>query len=100
MEATDGDMAARLYGESATDLIITDLIMPKKGGLGLIRELRSEFPEVKIIAISGGGGLGPVEYLPLSKKLGALRTLEKPVSKDELLKTVQEVLTEPEETVC
>ena len=92
VEAPDGKIALKRYSENPTDLIITDLIMPEKGGLGLIRELRHDFPEVKIIAISGGGRLGPVEYLTLSEELGALQTLEKPFKKEEFLKAVRTVL--------
>jgi len=48
-EAPGGKVAARLYRESPTDVIITDLIMPEKEGLGLIMELKGDFPEVRII---------------------------------------------------
>ncbi len=92
VEAHDGKVAVRLYRENPTDLIITDLIMPEKEGLELIMDLKSDYPEVKIIAISGGGKLGPHEYLPLAKDLGALATFEKPFKQEDLLIAVQEIL--------
>ena len=84
--------AARLYREDPTDLIVTDLIMPHKEGLELITELRRDFPGVRIIAISGGGRLGPEEYLPIARKLGALHTLAKPFDRKDLLEAVEDVL--------
>lgn len=66
--------------------------MPDKEGLETIMELRRDFPEVKIIAISGGGRVKPEEYLDLADKLGAHRKLTKPFVREELLAAVQELL--------
>ena len=92
VEASDGKEGIKLYRKNPTDLIITDLIMPEKDGIETIQELRKDFPDVKIIAISGGGRLGPHDYLHLAKMLGAQRTLTKPIELDELLKAIEELL--------
>ncbi|MEA1946586.1 MAG: response regulator [Thermodesulfobacteriota bacterium] len=92
VEASDGKEGIKLYREKATDLIITDLIMPEKEGIETIMELRRDFPDVKIIAISGGGRLDPGQYLSMAQKLGAQRTFAKPVARAELLKAVRELL--------
>ena len=92
VEAPDGKVGLQLYREEPVDLIITDVFMPEKEGLEIIRELRSEYPEVKIIAISGGGRTGNLDFLPLAKTFGALRTLAKPFDRQEMLDAVQEVL--------
>ena len=92
IEASDGKEGIKLYRKNPTDLIITDLIMPDKDGIETIQELRKDFPDVKIIAISGGGRLGPHDYLHLAKMLGAQRTLTKPIELDELLKAIEELL--------
>jgi CheY-like chemotaxis protein len=91
-EATNGEEGLRLQREKPAALIITDLIMPEKEGLETIRELRQEFPEVKIIAVSGGGRIGPQGYLDAAKKLGAACTFEKPVDLEELIQAVENVL--------
>lgn len=91
-EASDGKEGIKFYRENPTDLIITDLIMPEKEGIETIQELKQDFSDVKIIAISGGGRVGPEDYLQLAKMLGAQRTLTKPVDRDELLKVVEELL--------
>jgi CheY-like chemotaxis protein len=92
VDAPDGDKGLRQYQESPTDLVITDLIMPGKEGIETIRDLRKKFPHVKIIAVSGGGRIGPESYLKMAKGVGALRTLSKPFDRMVLLKTVQEVM--------
>ena len=76
------------------DLIITDILMPEKEGLETIAELRREFPELPVIAVSGGGIVDPDSYLALAQKLGADRALAKPFGFQELLSTVQELLDE------
>ncbi|MGD9182468.1 MAG: response regulator [Desulfobacterales bacterium] len=91
-EAPDGIEGIRKYRENPADLIITDLIMPNKDGIGMIIDLKKEFPKVKIIAMSGGGVNRPEGYLDGAKKLGATRTLTKPIDRDEMLKAVKETL--------
>ena len=91
-EAPDGIEGIRQYRENPADLIITDLIMPNKDGIGMIIDLKKEFHKVKIIAMSGGGVNRPEGYLDGAKKLGATRTLTKPIDRDEMLKAVKETL--------
>ena len=81
-----------LFKKNPTDLIITDILMPEKEGLETIIELRRNYPHVKIIAISGGGLIGNLTFLSAAKHLGALRTLTKPFTHEELLKTIEELI--------
>jgi len=74
------------------DLVITDIIMPEKEGLETIAELRREFPELPVIAVSGGGVVDPGSYLTIAQRLGADRALAKPFGFQELLSTVRELL--------
>lgn len=92
IEAADGMDGIRQYRDNPADLIITDLIMPNKDGIGMIIELKKEFPKVKIIAMSGGGVNRPEGYLDGAKKLGATRTLTKPIDRDEMIDAVAETL--------
>jgi DNA-binding NtrC family response regulator len=91
-EAPDGIEGIRQYRENPADLIMTDLLMPNNDGIGMIIDLKKEFPNVKIIAMSGGGVNRPEGYLDGAKKLGATRTLTKPIDRDEMLKAVKETL--------
>ena len=90
-EAPDGNVGIRFYRENHSDLVITDLIMPEKEGLETIQELRRDFQDIKIIAISGGGQFGPENYLYLAKKLGAHRTFTKPIEREALLGAVKDL---------
>ncbi len=92
VDAPDGKMGTRLYREEPTDLVITDLIMPEKEGIETIRELKQGYPDIKIIAISGGGRIEPEEYLCLAKKLGAERTFAKPIRREDLLGAIRELV--------
>ena len=88
----DGKKGMNLFREQLPHLVITDLIMPEKEGIETITELRQEFPEVKIIAMTGGGRVPPELYLRVAKRLGAMRTFAKPIEREELLKAIQELL--------
>ena len=92
IEAADGNQGLKLYREDPTDLVITDIIMPEKEGVELIMELRNESPDVKIIAISGGGRLDPAQHLRIAKAAGAQYAFIKPVERKELLQAVGELL--------
>ncbi|MEE9146223.1 MAG: response regulator [Candidatus Tectomicrobia bacterium] len=92
IDASDGDQGIQRYRETPTDLVITDLLMPHKEGLETIQELRREFPAVKIVAISGGGKAGNLDFLPAAQQFGAQRFLRKPFEQDELLGTIEEIL--------
>lgn len=90
--AADGNEGVSSYRRQPADVVITDLIMPGKEGIETIREILKEFPDAKIIAISGGGRVNPGGYLDLAQKLGAQRTLAKPVECKVLIDTVEELL--------
>lgn len=92
MEAGDGKAGVELYREQSADLIIMDIIMPVRSGWAAIVELRREFPDIKIIAISGGRELGPHSYLTVAKRFGAKRIFRKPIEKEELLEAVGDLL--------
>lgn len=85
--------AIDLAREKCFDLLITDLIMPDKEGIETIMEFRELAPATKIIAMSGGGKESPDSYLYFAEKLGAAKTLSKPFSRQELIDTVNTVLS-------
>ncbi len=90
VEAADGEEGVRLYREAPTDLVITDIKMPQKGGLEVIQGLKEDFPDVKVIAITGY----EQENLTLAEELGAVHTFVKPLIIAEFLEVVKEVLGE------
>lgn len=93
-EAGDGREALELMQNDPADLVITDVLMPGMEGFGFIREMNRQFPQIKLIAISGGGRIDSTEYLTLIEKFGVSRTFAKPFRRAEILEGVAEALGE------
>lgn len=91
-EAANGLEGTKINQKSPADLVITDILMPEKEGIETISELINEFPGIKIVAMSGGGRIGPDAYLKMAKDFGAMRTIKKPINKVELVSTIKELL--------
>ncbi len=83
--AEDGHKGLKLFQSEAPDVVVTDIIMPDREGIETIREMRAVRPDVKIIAISGGGRLGNLDLLAMAKKLGADEIVAKPFDAAELV---------------
>jgi DNA-binding response OmpR family regulator len=90
--ASNGKEGMRLFDIEKPDMVITDIIMPEKEGLETIFELRRTYPDLKIIAISGGGRISPDGYLPGAKLLGANMVFQKPLVQKEFLAAVASLL--------
>jgi CheY-like chemotaxis protein len=89
-EARDGKEALQQYRLAPVDLVIMDILMPNQDGLETTVSLRREFPDVKIIVITGGSDMiGILNFLDVAKMLGARNTLQKPFEMKALLDTVQ-----------
>ena len=67
-------------------------MMPGKDGLDVIKELRSDYPDIRIVTISGADSIGLINLLPLYGKLGALRAMPKPIDQKHLLSVVHELM--------
>jgi two-component system, chemotaxis family, chemotaxis protein CheY len=89
-EARDGKEAVQQYRLAPADVVILDILMPEEDGLETTSTLRREFPNVKIIAITGSSEMiGILSFLDVAKMLGAHRALQKPFEMQTLLDTVQ-----------
>lgn len=87
-QASDGKEALKFIEAEAPDILITDILMPNTDGIELTGAVKRAHPNVRILALSGGGRLGSVDLLELAALLGADATLSKPFSPDELLEVV------------
>jgi two-component system cell cycle response regulator CpdR len=92
--ALNGKEGMLLFEKDKPDLVISDIIMPEKEGLETIFELRRLYPDLKIIAISGGGRIGPDGYLPGAKLLGANMVFQKPLDQKEFVNAVGQLVGE------
>ncbi len=90
--AINGKEAIKCIHQKPVDLVITDLLMPVKEGIETIIEVRRDFPNIKIIAISGGSRLVPEHFLNVASTIGANRVFEKPFDRRELLQAVEDLL--------
>jgi CheY-like chemotaxis protein len=93
VDAPDGKEGTRLFRQQPADLVITDIFMPEKDGIEVIQELTEDFPDVRIIAISGGGKTGKLDFLPHAEALGAHLTFRKPLDLKELLDAVRTLIS-------
>jgi CheY-like chemotaxis protein len=92
--ALDGAAALAAFKADDFDLVITDIMMPSIDGLQVLRTLRQEIHQPKIIAISGNDLLPGPGYLSIAEMFGAVETLQKPFSNEQLTMTVRRVLGE------
>lgn len=92
VSAADGKKGMQLFRALQPDLVITDIIMPEQEGIETILQMRTEQPDAKIIAISGGARIGNADFLAIARKLGACDGLAKPFDPDDLVASVQKCM--------
>ena len=92
LEAANGRDAQDSYEEHRVDLVITDIIMPEKEGIETIVELRQRQPDLRIIAVSGGGRTRTLDYLEIAERLGADGALAKPLNRQAVIDAVDKAL--------
>jgi CheY-like chemotaxis protein len=92
IEAGDGAVAIIAFKQQPFDLIITDIYMPEADGISLLRELRKQRHNAKVIAVSGGSTLVKKDFLDTAMQLGAVAAIYKPFSLDQLQQEVSRAL--------
>ena len=91
-EAENGRIGVDKQNATPFDMVITDIIMPEKEGVETIIDLKQRYPDLKIIAISGGGRTRNLDFLKLSERFGASKLLAKPFTEGQLLEAVEDLL--------
>lgn len=87
-EASDGELEFPMISEKRPDIVITDIRMPFMDGIELSRMIKEEYPEIKIIILSGHEEF---EYAKAAIQIGVEEYLLKPINGDELLQVVNRV---------
>lgn len=91
-EASDGQAGIAMFHKNPPDVVLTDIFMPNRDGIEIIKELKHSSPRTKIIAMTGGGNLGMMEIASAAKVLGADHILNKPFESESLLAAIKAVL--------
>ncbi len=90
--AGNGNEALDRLKEGRFDIAVIDIVMPEKEGFETIMDFRRDYPNMKYIAISGGGRVSPDNYLEIAHSLGAARTFAKPFDRKELIGAIRELV--------
>lgn len=91
-EARNGQECLQKCAQADYDAVVTDIIMPDKEGIETIIDLRRDYPDLKIVAISGGGRTRNMDFLELASSYGANGVLAKPFSDHQLLDMINGIL--------
>lgn len=97
--AADGKLASRQLEAGTFDLMITDIVMPNQDGVENIMQVRRDYPDMKVIAMSGGGYVQTKTYLKVAESLGADAVFHKPFRSQEMLAKIRELLGGAEDPV-
>ncbi|MBN1696404.1 MAG: response regulator [Spirochaetales bacterium] len=92
--AENGLKGCEIIRDKKIDLLITDVVMPGKGGVDVLLEMKSELKDKKIIVITGKVSPDSDAFKILIEQLGAHRVLFKPFKKGDLLDAVNGILEE------
>ena len=91
--ADSADGALAVLNHKTIDLVLTDIVMPGKDGIELTSIIKKHHPQVKVLAVTGGGKLGyPEELLDRAMDHGADFVLAKPIRLSDLLGAIHRVL--------
>ena len=89
LDAPDGKEGLRIYQENDIDLVISDVLMPEKDGIEMVMQLKFNFPEAKVIVLTGG----PEGFLKVAEKYDVKYTFKKPVDRKKLIEAVRDMLS-------
>jgi two-component system, NtrC family, response regulator AtoC len=83
--AADGEQALAALQKTPVHVVVTDLVMPRMGGMELLRRVTGDFPDVPVIVITAHGS---VDSAVAALKAGAFDYITKPFEQDELKKVI------------
>ncbi len=88
--ARDERQGLAAFRANSPEVVLVDLMMPVLDGMETIAEIRREWPDAYIIAMSGGAGIANWDGLAAARELGADHAIEKPFEADDLLALLRE----------
>lgn len=91
-EAANGSEGIQIVKEKEVDLMISDVIMPDKGGIEMMIELHQDYPDLKTILITGHVQTDSEAFQNIAKQFGASQIFTKPLDSEAIVKAVKELL--------
>lgn len=92
MVAHDGVEGLEQFNKVRPDAVVTDIIMPNREGVETLMAIKALDPDVKVLAISGGGRLGSADLLAMAHRLGADAVMAKPFRSTDVVGAVTRLL--------
>ena len=93
VEAENGEAAVTVLQHGGIEAVVTDIWMPGGDGLGLIRLIAETYPDIAVVAMSGGSPqMHITDSLESASAAGAPVTVYKPIDKTELLDALSQAL--------
>lgn len=89
LKAEDGTKALQMIGQEGPEVVLLDIWMPGIDGIETLNRIKIEHPEIQVIMISGHG---TIETAVKATKLGAFDFIEKPLSLDKVILTIEHAL--------
>ncbi|MBG05045.1 MAG: response regulator [Rhodospirillaceae bacterium] len=89
VEAVNGDDPVISEEIKDTDVLVTDILMPDSDGIELLIKTRESYPDLPVIAYSGGGRISSHDYLETAATLGASATFRKPFDENMLAEAIE-----------
>jgi len=90
--AASGSAGTKIAASFQPDVVVTDILMDDGDGLETMMTLRQSDPNVKIVAISGGGRVVKQDFLVVAKEIGADLTISKPFRSSQLVEEISQLL--------
>ncbi|MDQ1240535.1 MAG: two-component system, OmpR family, response regulator CpxR [Thermodesulfobacteriota bacterium] len=90
--ANSGDDALHMMTNDPADVVVLDLMMPGMSGLKVLERLRTDYPNVRVILLTG---MGSVADGVKGMQMGAFDYLMKPVEIDGLIHAIREAMSKP-----
>ncbi|PCJ62824.1 MAG: hypothetical protein COA79_01490 [Planctomycetota bacterium] len=91
-EANNGREALKLLASQSFDLVITDILMPEMEGIELVKNIKKDYPGLKLIGMTGGGELGDADKVKRMTKNFFTCFLKKPFDTKEFLEKIKSSL--------
>jgi len=92
MVARDGVEGLAQFDKLRPNAVVTDIIMPNREGVETLMAIKALDPDVKVLAISGGGRLGSTDVLAMAHSLGADAIMAKPFRSTDVVGAVARLL--------